>query len=129
MKNKKIALILIVAIVAIISSCTTFSMSGVAFQEDSSKYKVVGEFDKKIWVHEFLGTPGGANLFNITAKAMDDAIASAIAVEVNKLGGDCAIDVDVKYKASFWNLVISSLTGSIYAPGTAHISGKVAVYK
>lgn len=124
--KKAISLLAICALlVTVMASCTTFQMSGVQVSTAKSTATVLGTFDINVKVTEFLGSSGGANLGNITATASDAAITAAIQAEIAKLGGTAAIDVKIEYKATFIDLLLNGVTGSIYAPATAHITGSI----
>ena len=111
-----------------IVSCTTFELDGLMYSKDAPGVEVVGEFEITVWVHEFLGGSGGANLFNLTSDAMNDPVRKAIQEEIENLSGDAAINVSVKYQASFVNILLNGFTGGIYAPATAVITGTVVSY-
>lgn len=111
-----------------IVSCTTFELDGLTYSKDAPGVEVLGEFEVTVWVNEFLGGSGGANLFNLTSDAMNDPIRKAIQEEIETLSGDAAINVSVKYQASFVNILLNGITGGIYAPATAVITGTVVSY-
>ena len=126
---KKALKIFAIAIAAVsVGACTTFQLSGVSVVSDMPGVEVVGDFSTTVAVTEWLGASGGANLFNVTADAMDSAIYDAIQREVAQMSGDAAIDVDIRYEATFINLLLNQLTGTIYSPATAFISGTVVRY-
>jgi hypothetical protein len=116
------------AIGAVLSGCTTFKFSGAQVTMQLPAYTSVGTFDVTVWVNEFLGSSGGANLFNITADAMDAPIADAIQREIHKYSGDAAVNVTIEYGASFVDILLNGLTGGIYAPAEAHITGTIVKY-
>jgi hypothetical protein len=118
----------IVAIVLVVGACTTFELSGVHIVEDMPSMQPMGDFEATVKVHEFLGSSGGANLFNVTADAMDNEIYDTIRREVEKRSGDAAINVTVRYEASFVDLLLNGITWGLYAPATATISGTVVSY-
>jgi hypothetical protein len=119
---------IVVAIVLLVGACTTFELSGVHIVEDMPSMQPMGDFEAKVSVHEFLGNSGGANLFNVTADAMDNEIYDTIRREVEKRSGDAAINVTIRYEASFINLLLNGLTFGVYAPATATVSGTVVSY-
>jgi predicted small secreted protein len=127
--RKTAKLFVLLAIVAVaLSSCTTFQLSGAQVAKESPAYEKVGEFDTTVKVVEWLGASGGSNLFNVTADAMDSAIYDAIQSEIGKYSGDAAVNVDIRYEATFIDILLNQLTGTIYAPATAYISGDVVKY-
>lgn len=128
MKVKRVALVLLIVIAIVMSSCTTFKLSGVQVTKEIPSYDTVGNFEISVKVNEFLGSPGGANFVNVTSDAMDAKIYNAIQDEINKYTGDAAVYVVIEYKAEFIDLLLSGVTGGLYAPATAHISGVIVKY-
>ena len=128
MKVNKIALLFLIVIAVVLSSCTTFKLSGVQVTKGIPAYDSVGTFDIAVKVWEFVGSPGGINLGNVTSDAMDTEIYDAIQREIQKYTGDAAVNVVVEYKAEFIDMIIGGLTGNILAPATAHISGTIVKY-
>ncbi|AHC14832.1 hypothetical protein [Salinispira pacifica] len=128
MKKSVKLLALALLVVLVLSSCTTFKLSGVQVVSNMQNYNVVGEFDKTVKVWEFLGSAGGANLGNVTADAMDEKIYDAIQREISKYSGDAAVNITVEYSATVVDLLINGFTGSIVAPATARITGSVVKY-
>lgn len=119
--------VIVVAVLAV-GACTTFQLSGIQVVEDMPGMSPIGDFEIKLPVHEFLGGSGGTNLFNVTATNMDNEIYDAIRREVERRSGDAAINVTVRYEASFVNLLLNGITFGLYAPATAHVSGTVVSY-
>ncbi len=128
MKKRHMILILSALIILLASSCTTFQLSGAQITREIPSYNQVGNFDITVKCHEFLGASGGANLFNVSSDAMDTAIYDAIQREIQKFTGDAAVNVEIRYEASFIDLLLNGLTWSLYAPATAHISGVIVKY-
>lgn len=128
MKNVAKIFILLAFVAVVLSSCTTFQLSGVQVTKEIPAYDNVGEFDISIKVVEWLGSPGGANLGNITADAMDTQIYDAIQREIQKFTGDAAVNVVISYEAGLIDLILSGVTGGIYAPATAHVTGVIVKY-
>jgi hypothetical protein len=89
---------------------------------------VLGNFRTEIWVHEFLGSSGGANLFNITADATEGPVKEAIQNAIAEKGGDAAIDVTIEHQASFVDVLLNAITSGIYAPGNVIVSGTIIKY-
>lgn len=127
---KKITrLVLLLAIAAItLTSCTTFQLSGAQVTKEIPAYDTVGEFDITVHAHEFLGNSGGTNFLNVSADAMDTQIYDAIQREIQKYTGDAAVNVEIRYEASFLNLLMNGFTFGLYAPATAHLSGVIVKY-
>lgn len=118
----------LIALVMAIGACTTFQLTGIQVVEDMPGMTPVGDFETTVNVNEFIGSSGGSNLFNVTADAMDNEIYDAIRREVERRSGDAAVNVTVRYEASFVNILLNAFTFGIYAPATAHISGTVVSY-
>jgi predicted small secreted protein len=128
MKNvTKVIMLLVIAAVAF-TSCTTFQLSGAQVTREIPSYDTVGEFEIAVKVNEFLGNSGGSNFLNATSDAMDTEIYDAIQREIQKYTGDAAVNVEIRYEASFIDLLLNGLTFSLYAPATAHISGVIVKY-
>ena len=128
MKVKRIALVLFIVLVVVLSSCTTFKLSGTQVTKEIPAYDAVGTFDITVKVNEFLGSPGGANLGNISADAMDTKIYDAIQREIQKFTGDAAVNVVVEYRAEFIDILVPLITFGIYSPARAHITGTIVKY-
>ena len=128
MKNFKVVALLFVA-AALLASCTTFKASGLSYSIASPKTTVLGDFKTEVWVNEFLGASGGANLFNISADATEGAVREAIQNAIKEKNGDAAINVTIEHQASFVDLLLNAITSSIYAPGNVIISGTIVKYE
>ena len=122
----KLLRILFAFVVLLPASCTTFKASGLSvIPGQNQNYTALGTFHRDIWIHEFLGDPAGAKLFNISADATDPAIYDAIDQEIRRYGGSGVIELQIKHKASFGDLLITWITFDIYAPSIVEISGTV----
>ena len=124
MKFLKIAL-LTLALSIVFMSCTTFKASGLNMTAEPQNYSVVGNFETSVWVSEFLGSPAGVNLFNVTANATDSAVRDAIQREIKAKGGTAAVNVTITNEASFPNILLTGVTFGLYAPGTLIITGTI----
>jgi len=122
-------IICILVAVVLVVSCTTFQVSGVQMNQETPSYQAVGQFEKKIVINEFLGNSGGINLLNVTATNMDEKIFDAIRREIEMFSGDAAVNVTIKYEATFIDLLLNVLTASIYAPAHATISGTIVKFQ
>lgn len=118
---KKIYAVIIAALVLALSACTTFTASNLAFGRFDGE--VVGTFDTSVTVWKYIGSAGGATLFDLGQDKTDTAIKHAIRDELFALGADAAIDVTIEQEASFFDFVINSITSDFLAPVTIHISG------
>lgn len=125
---KKFAKALFVSLMLVlVASCTTFKASGLAYGK-MNDVTVVGDFERTISVTKFLGTSGGATMFNIGQDGTDDKISAAITKEINNLGGDAAVNVSIEQKATVLNMLVNSFTSSILAPVKITIKGTVVKY-
>jgi len=111
------------------ASCTSFQLSGIQVADQAPAYESLGQFSISVSVNEFLGSSGGANHANVTSDAMDAPIYEAIQREIKKLSGDAAINVTIVYKATFVDMLLNGLTGSLYAPAHAEITGTIVKYQ
>jgi hypothetical protein len=127
--RKAIQILAVLAAVVLIASCTTFQVSGVQMNNETPSYQSVGEFEKTIAVHEFLGSPGGTNLLNVTATNMDEEIFDAIRREIEKFSGDAAVNVVIKYEATFVDILLNGVTFGAYAPAHATITGTIVKFQ
>jgi hypothetical protein len=119
----------ILTILGAVVSCTTFQVTGVQMNKETPAYEAVGQFWVEVTVHEFLGSSGGANLFNVTATEMNEEILKAIRFEIEKYGGDAAVNVQITYEATFIGILLNAITWSIYAPARATIRGTVVKFQ
>jgi len=120
--------VLLAAVALLFASCTSFQASGLAYRQQpqgTPSYTVLGDFQRVITVNAFLGSSGGTKLFNATADVMDGPIHDVILKEIAAKGGTGAINIKVVQKASFINILLNSLTATIYAPCDVEISGTV----
>jgi hypothetical protein len=126
--KKAIRVLGLAIVVLLVGSCTTFKIEGAQFNKEMPKYKTVGTFDVTVKVTEWLGSSGGSNFINLTAENMNAPIYEAIQKEIAKKSGDAAINVSIVYQASALDVILNGITGSIYAPAEAHITGTVVKY-
>ncbi len=127
MKKIKLFAVLVILLV-VMMSCQTATFSGLQMTKDMDSFVVVKDFETTVSVWEFLGTPAGGNLFNITADAMDDPVFQAVQNEIQKLGGDAAVDITLVQEATLVDMIIGGVTGSILAPCKVHITGTVVKF-
>ena len=106
-----------------IASCTTVSFQGMQMTTDVPSFNVVGEFERTISQHAIIGGWSGGSLVKMSDN--DERIFSIITDEVQKKGGDAAIDVTIEYGAGFVDLLLNAVTLSIYNPGKIKISGTI----
>ena len=126
MKSSNKCLVLLGMLFAIVfTSCTTFRAEGLAFSPMTDNVEVLGTFSKSKTVHEFLGTTGGANLFNISAATMSDKVSGIIWKEILEKGGNGARNITISYSAGPLALLANLITFGIWAPAKLKISGEV----
>ena len=128
MKALRYAALLLVA-GALLASCTTFKASGLSYDLKAPKTTVLGDFRVEVWVNEFLGSPAGAKLFNITADGTEGPVKDAIQNAIRDKGGDAAINVTIEHQASFVDILLGAITSGIYAPGNVIITGTIVKYE
>lgn len=121
---KKSFVVITILLVVMLASCTTFTASGLSSYTPKD-YEVLGQFEESVTVNRFIGTPGGASLFNILEDAPADAADKLIRKEIQNLGGTGAINIEIKYEAVFWNMLVNSITGGLWAPAKLTVSGTV----
>ena len=124
MKALKMGLILALVVLAV-TSCTTFKASGLSYTTAPAQQTTLGTFRTEVWVNGFLGSSGGAKLFNISSDFTDQAVKDAIQKEIAAKGGTAAVDVTIENQASFVDMVLNAITDSIYAPSDLIITGTV----
>ena len=110
MKHFKLGVLALALI--LIASCTTVSFQGMQMTKDVPSFNVVGEFGRTI-----------NKLPN-----NDERIFSIITDEVQKKGGDAAIDVTIEYRKGFLKGSLSLITLGLYDPGKIKISGTIIKY-
>ena len=125
---KKIFAAALLLLTLAVTSCTTFKASGLTVLKPSENVKVLGHFERKVTVHEFLGNSGGANLFNVTADAMEERVTELVWQEIGKLNGNGAINVEIEYSATFVDALLNGITSGIYAPAHLYIAGDVVQF-
>jgi len=112
------------ALVVLLASCTSFQISGVTIAKDASKATGTN-FAIDVKVTKFLGASGGNTLANLFADATDAAIVNAVKAEIAKAGGTSATNVTINYGSTVVDLLLNYVTGDIYAPATAHVTGTI----
>jgi len=125
MRNKMLIILLIACAGLIITACTTFQASGLQVGMSSSGTEVLGNFSTTVYINKFFGASGGANLLNLGASATSGPIRNAIDKEIQKKGGTAAINISIKYSASLLQMLLNSITGTIWAPATITITGTI----
>lgn len=126
MKKRVLLVVAALLVALILTGCTTFKVSGLSYGKQD--VEVLGTFETKVKVMKFMGTSGGATFFDLGQDNTDRAVRDAIRDEVEKLGGDGAINVSIEQKATFVNMLVNGITGEILAPVTLIISGTVVNY-
>ena len=108
-----------------LSSCTTFKAEGLTFSSFDSDVLVLGKFSESRTVHELFGTPGGANLLNITSTAMSDKVSGIIWKEIQNKGGNAARNITITYSAGPLAYIANAITFGIWAPAKLNITGDI----
>jgi len=131
MKNRNMVLFFVlILLVLLFTSCTTFKAADLAvLKTDTTSMRMLGHFERNVMVPEFLGVPGGMNVLNISADAMDEVIQSVVWSEIEAKGGNGAINVDIEYKAEIIDVLVAYFTLDIFAPAHLIISGDVILYE
>jgi len=113
-----------------LTGCTTFQASGLqmGLVINGQKYERVGNFTEREWTNKFLGLPvlpNGSTLFNLSSTATDPQVRQAVEKNIQKLGGDAAIDVRIRYGSNPLQWILSTITLGIWMPGTVTVTGTV----
>jgi hypothetical protein len=125
--NKSIALVAISALVLLIlASCTTVSFQGLQMQKDLESYSVVKDFEITMKDTKALGAGTGYALISLNQP--DERIFEEIRREIDKVSGDAAIDVTIEYKTTFTDMLLNSVTGTLYSPRTIKVTGTIVSY-
>ncbi len=125
MKSNKCLIFVGMLITIALTACTTFRAGGLAFSPMADNVEVLGTFSKSKTVHEFLGTPAGANLFNISAATMSDKVSGIIWKEILAKGGNGARNITISYSAGPLAYLANVITFGIWAPAKLKIKGEV----
>ena len=123
--KKSVWLLMLLAVMMLVVSCTTFKASGLQATTTTEERTVMGNFRKTVWINEFLGACAGPTLVNGAADATDMAVTTAVQNAIRELGGTAAINITVEHQATFVNLLLNYITGGIYAPSVVIVSGTV----
>ena len=126
--KKLVSLSVIAFVLVVLTSCTTTKLGGFQMSSKVPSFDVVGDFDTTIVVTKWLGQAGGATLFNMGADAASDPVFDAVQREINKVGGDGAVNIEITYGATFIQMLLNGFTGSLYAPANVQITGTVVKY-
>ncbi len=121
---KKIGLLAIV--VLFMASCTTVSFQGMQMTKDVPSFNVVGEFEKVVAHNGIIGNAAGYKLIQMNDN--DERIFSIITDEIQKKGGDAAIDVTIEYRADILDILITGVTFSLFSPSDIVIKGTIIKY-
>lgn len=122
-KIAKIGILTAIVLVAL-ASCTTATFANMAYGTPSS-YESLGTFETTVTGNKWLGSGAGTTYFNIAADAPGNTLQEALQMEIDKLGGNGAINVEIVYGLEFIDYLLNYVSGSIYAPYTITITGEV----
>jgi hypothetical protein len=120
--------ILLIFGITIITSCTTFTASGLQrgiTPGSSSGYEVLGSFTEREWVNKFFGSSAGTNLFNITSHATDGVVERAITKNLRKFGGTGVINLEITYLSNPAQWFLNAITLHFWAPSTVVVKGTI----
>jgi hypothetical protein len=122
MKKALILGVFAVALFSLMGACTSFQASGLEMHTTPTSGDILGNFDVTLTVHRFLGVFAGPTLANLF---QEDKVNDAIRKEITSRGGTAAVNVTVENQATPVQVILSYITGMIYAPATLHITGTV----
>ena len=118
-------LLSIFCLALLLDGCVAFRATGMAYFPGQSDFEVVGHFRRSCVVQEFFGTPAGGNLFNFSAYSSDDELRKILSEEVEKFGGDGAINIRVDFETKWWHSLLNKITARVYAPAKLTVEGDV----
>ena len=125
---KKILILLATVTCLLATSCMSFKATDLAVLRQDESMQMLGHFEKEVVINEFLGESGGLNIGNFSADAMNEEITKIIWNEINNKGGNGAININIEYTATALDVILNSLTSSIWAPAHLKITGDVIKY-
>ena len=123
---KKLVFGILLGILVLLASCVSVTFEGLQMQKDMPNFQVIKEFKKVINDPHLLGAGSGFGL--IPLGQPDKEIFEAIRSEINKVSGDGAIDVTIKYGQSFGNMIINTMTVYLYSPRKITITGTIVKF-
>ena len=118
---RKASVLALLACLLVLASCQTVTFQGLPVVKEVPPYTVVKDFSTTIGDPTLI-----AGLLPLSQP--DQRIYSYIKEEIDRYSGDAAINVELDYGVSFFDLILTSLTGSIYSPRTITISGTIIKY-
>lgn len=129
----RISVVLGILSLFVLGSCTTIALDSSTIREQEVKmnaagdreYDVIADFevkDKAAWILGIVpvNKPAGDN---------HDYLATLIQAEIDKAGGDAAINVKIKAQNTAGDFLIQLITLGIYFPRTVTVSGQIITYK
>lgn len=129
----RISVVLGILSLFVLGSCATIALDSSTIREQEVKmnaagdreYDVIADFevkDKAAWIIGIVpvNKPAGDN---------HDYLASIIQAEIDKAGGDAAINVKIKAQNTVGDILIQFVTLGIYYPRTVTVSGQIITYK
>lgn len=121
--------LLIVAAIMSFSGCTTFRADGLSYDLTGSGGELVTHFRVVRTVHEFLGTSGGENLFNISSEAMRDVVSSIVTREIQRTAGNAARNISIRYNVNVLHWLANRITFRVWAPARLTVEGDIVRIK
>lgn len=126
MKRRILIFFCTIIIALTFSNCTTYRASGLSYGDPKSEE--LGSFERKVTVWKFIGESGGPTLFNATQRKTEKALTNVLDEEISKKGGNGVKDLSIIHEASFFNILLNSITWSLVAPVKLKVSGTVVKY-
>ena len=110
------------ALVLLLAGCQTVTFQGLPVVVKVPSYTVVKDFSITIADPHLIGglVPMGQP---------DQKIFTYIQEQIEKLGGNAAVDVEIDYGYTAIDFLLNALTMNIYSPRTITITGTVVKYK
>ena len=125
--KKECMLLMVSILVCLMSSCRTFSVSGLSqgINPGQGSYEVLGDFTEREWVNKFLGSSGGTNFANITSRATEGVVNRAIQKNLRRYGGTGVINLEISYGSNPIQWILNTITINLWAPSTVTVKGTV----
>lgn len=105
----------------LLMGCQTVTFQGIQAVKEVPSYTVVKDFKVTVPDPHLLGGL-------IPLGQPDQRIFTYIQEQITKFSGDAAINVELDYGVTFFDVILSSVTASIFSPRTITIKGTVVKY-
>ncbi len=123
---KKIIIALVIALAFM--SCQSAQFTGLQMSKEAPAFEALGDFEVVVKDAKFVGMSGGPTLANIGQGSEDAKVQAAVMAEIEALGGDGAVNITITRESSVVDMILSGVTGSLYAPTAYTITGTVVKY-